>query len=171
MTEPWKRWYFQPGLQPTIVACLNCKKEFTREQAEKRRKCPKCKFYWNQSNFETDKENRKSMNERTNRGGSRPGAGRPKTKTGPRAQGIWIGEITQADRDYINSTLTPGERHNALLQAADRKAKGHSGCAGDSQFSGITVAGGGGYGLPKNAVAKGRGGGLLPKDATVDDGE
>jgi hypothetical protein len=58
-----------------------------------------------------------------NHGGARIGAGRKPSRTAPRAQGIWCGEITQADREYITQTLTPGERHQALLDAADRKAK------------------------------------------------
>jgi len=54
------------------------------------------------------------------RGGPRPGAGRPR-RPGPKAKPIWIGPISEDQRQYIIERLSPQERLVALLDAAKRK--------------------------------------------------
>ena len=54
------------------------------------------------------------------RGGRRPGAGRP-PRTEPRALPIWVGQITEEQRQWIIDSLTPMERLAALWAAAEYK--------------------------------------------------
>lgn len=51
-------------------------------------------------------------------GGSRSGAGR-KARHFPKAKGIWCGQISQDDRDFIIQHLTPNDRFQVLMAAAN----------------------------------------------------
>ena len=51
-------------------------------------------------------------------GGSRSGAGR-KARPSPKSKGIWCGQISQEDRDFIIQHLTPEERYQVLMAAAN----------------------------------------------------
>ena len=51
------------------------------------------------------------------RGGRRPGAGRP-PRTEPKARPVWVGQITEEQRQTIIDELTPDERCAVLLMAA-----------------------------------------------------
>jgi hypothetical protein len=52
-------------------------------------------------------------------GGSRSGAGR-KARPSPKSKGIWCGQISQEDRDFIIQHLTPEERYQVLMAAANK---------------------------------------------------
>jgi len=57
--------------------------------------------------------------ENTNKhGGSRKGAGR-KARPTLKAKGIWLGQITNEQRDFIMQWLSPDERFGALWAAAN----------------------------------------------------
>ena len=53
----------------------------------------------------------------TARGGAREGAGRPPREE-PKSYPIWVGQISEDDRQFIISTLEPQERFAALMEAA-----------------------------------------------------
>lgn len=53
-------------------------------------------------------------------GGARPGAGRNRREE-PKSKPIWCGQISDAQRDLIIQNLTPEERLEALLKAAQAK--------------------------------------------------
>ncbi len=55
-------------------------------------------------------------------GGKRKGAGRPPRKA-PKAKPVWCGQITEAQRDLIIVWLTPEERLEALIRAAEEARK------------------------------------------------
>jgi hypothetical protein len=55
-----------------------------------------------------------------NKGGTRKGAGR-KPRPLPKSTPIWAGQLTEQERDYILANLTPDERYQALLKAAQTK--------------------------------------------------
>lgn len=52
------------------------------------------------------------------RGGARAGAGR-KARHTPKARGVWCGQITDEQRDFIMRWLPPGERFSVLMAAAN----------------------------------------------------
>lgn len=54
------------------------------------------------------------------RGGARNGAGRP-TRAEPKQKPIWLGQMTDDERQRIIDALTPDERRNALLKAVEEK--------------------------------------------------
>jgi len=53
------------------------------------------------------------------RGGARKGAGR-KARPTSKAKGIWLGQITNEQRDFIVQSLSPAERFNVLMEAANK---------------------------------------------------
>ena len=53
-------------------------------------------------------------------GGAREGAGRPPRQE-PKSKPIWCGQMAEADRQMILDTLTPTERGEALMDAAQVK--------------------------------------------------
>jgi len=53
------------------------------------------------------------------RGGKRKGAGR-KARPTSKAKGIWCGQITNEQRDFIIQWLSPDERFSALWAAANK---------------------------------------------------
>jgi hypothetical protein len=59
----------------------------------------------------------------TPRGGNREGAGR-KSRPSPKALGIWCGQISQEQRDFIMRWLTPDERFGVLWAAANTACTG-----------------------------------------------
>jgi hypothetical protein len=54
------------------------------------------------------------------KGGARPRAGR-KPRSEPKSTPVWVGQRTEQERDYILRHLTPDERYQALLKAAQIK--------------------------------------------------
>lgn len=52
-------------------------------------------------------------------GGARNGAGR-KARPTSKAKGIWCGQITDEQRDFIINSLSPEERFGALWAAANK---------------------------------------------------
>ena len=60
------------------------------------------------------------------RGGAREGAGR-KARPTSKAKCIWLGQITDEQRDFIIQWLSPDERFGALWAAAN-KACSRTGC-------------------------------------------
>lgn len=53
------------------------------------------------------------------KGGARKGAGR-KARPTSKAKGIWCGQITDEQRDFIIQWLSPDERFGALWAAANK---------------------------------------------------
>jgi len=53
------------------------------------------------------------------RGGAREGAGR-KSRPAPKSKGVWLGQITDEQRDFIIQWLSPDERFSALWAAANK---------------------------------------------------
>lgn len=51
-------------------------------------------------------------------GGARKGAGR-KSRPAPKSKGIWCGQITNEQRDFIMQWLSPDERFSVLMAAAN----------------------------------------------------
>lgn len=51
-------------------------------------------------------------------GGVRKGAGR-KARPTPKAKGIWCGQITDEQREFIMQSLSPDERFSVLWAAAN----------------------------------------------------
>jgi hypothetical protein len=66
----------------------------------------------------------RGMNKKTY-GGKREGAGRPR-RAEPKSKPIWCGQISEEQRQYIITSLTPTERFDALRQYAQDKFS-HSG--------------------------------------------
>ena len=56
-------------------------------------------------------------------GGARKGAGR-KARPTSKAKGIWCGQITDEQRDFIIQWLSPDERFSALWAAANKACTG-----------------------------------------------
>ena len=56
-------------------------------------------------------------------GGSRIGAGR-KARTEPKAGLIWCGQISQEDRAFIIQHLSPNDRYQVLMAAANTACSG-----------------------------------------------
>ena len=56
-------------------------------------------------------------------GGLREGAGR-KPRPNQKSKGIWCGQISQEDRDFIIQHLTPDERFQVLMVAANNACSG-----------------------------------------------
>ena len=54
------------------------------------------------------------------KGGTRKGAGR-KPRSLPKSTPVWVGQLTEQEREYILRHLTPDERYQALLKAAQTK--------------------------------------------------
>ena len=52
-------------------------------------------------------------------GGAREGAGR-KARPTPKAKGIWCGQITDEQREFIMQRLSPDERFSVLWAAANK---------------------------------------------------
>jgi hypothetical protein len=52
-------------------------------------------------------------------GGWRPGAGR-KARPSPKSKGIWVGQISQEDRAFIMQWLSPDDRFQVLMAAANK---------------------------------------------------
>lgn len=69
---------------------------------------------------------RENWNRRKGWGGPRPGSGRPE-RDEPKAAPIWIGQISEEDREFILENLTPDERFAALKLAAIKKTKNPDG--------------------------------------------
>jgi hypothetical protein len=55
-------------------------------------------------------------------GGLRKGAGR-KARPTPKSKGIWCGQITNEQRDFIMQWLSPNERFSVLMAAANKACK------------------------------------------------
>ena len=53
------------------------------------------------------------------KGGARKGAGR-KARPTSKAKGIWCGQITDEQRDFVINSLSPEERFGALWAAANK---------------------------------------------------
>jgi hypothetical protein len=53
------------------------------------------------------------------KGGARKGAGR-KARPTSKAKGIWLGQITDEQRDFIIKRLSPEDRYGALWAAAKK---------------------------------------------------
>lgn len=53
------------------------------------------------------------------KGGARIGAGR-KARPAPKSKGIWCGQITDKQRDFIMQWLSPNERFGVLMAAANK---------------------------------------------------
>lgn len=56
-------------------------------------------------------------------GGKRKGAGR-KIRTTLKSKGIWCGQITDEQRDFIIQWLSPDERFSVLMSAANKACSG-----------------------------------------------
>jgi hypothetical protein len=52
-------------------------------------------------------------------GGKREGAGR-KSRPAPKSKGIWCGQITDEQRDFIMQWLSPEDRYAVLIAAANK---------------------------------------------------
>jgi hypothetical protein len=52
-------------------------------------------------------------------GGAREGAGR-KARPAPKSKGIWCGQITDEQRDFIMQWLSPEDRYSVLMAAANK---------------------------------------------------
>jgi len=57
------------------------------------------------------------------KGGTRKGAGR-KARPTSKAKGIWCGQITNEQRDFIMQWLSPEERYGVLMAAANKACSG-----------------------------------------------
>ena len=57
------------------------------------------------------------------RGGLRKGAGR-KARPTLKAKGIWLGQITNEQRDFIMQWLSPEDRYGVLMAAANKACSG-----------------------------------------------
>ena len=57
------------------------------------------------------------------KGGARKGAGR-KARPTLKAKGIWLGQITDEQRDFIMQWLSPKDRYSVLLAAANKACSG-----------------------------------------------
>ncbi len=57
------------------------------------------------------------------RGGTRKGAGR-KSRPAPKSKGIWCGQITDEQRDFIIQWLSPEDRYGVLMAAANKACSG-----------------------------------------------
>lgn len=56
-------------------------------------------------------------------GGSRKGAGR-KARPSPKSKPIWCGQISEEDRVFIVKWLSPDQRHQVLMAAANTACSG-----------------------------------------------
>ena len=56
-------------------------------------------------------------------GGKREGAGR-KSRPAPKSKGIWCGQITDEQRDFIMQWLSPEDRYSVLMAAANKACNG-----------------------------------------------
>jgi hypothetical protein len=56
-------------------------------------------------------------------GGWRPGAGR-KARPSPKSKPIWCGQISKEDRTFIMQWLSPDERFQVLMAAANTASSG-----------------------------------------------
>ena len=70
-------------------------------------------------------------------GGKREGAGR-KSRPAPKSKGIWCGQITDEQRDFIMQWLSPDERFSVLMAAANKACSGFA--AGRVKNSGFAKA-------------------------------
>ena len=68
------------------------------------------------------------MTSKPSHGGSRVGAGR-KARTTQKSKGIWCGQISDEDRSHIIKHLTPEERFQVLMAAANTACSGLAGTA------------------------------------------
>lgn len=57
------------------------------------------------------------------KGGARKGAGR-KSRQSPKSKGIWCGQITDEQRDFIMQWLSPEYRYGVLMAAANKACSG-----------------------------------------------
>jgi hypothetical protein len=57
------------------------------------------------------------------RGGARAGAGR-KSRPSAKSKGIWCGQITDEQRDFIMQWLSPEDRYSVLMAAANKACSG-----------------------------------------------
>ena len=57
------------------------------------------------------------------KGGARKGAGR-KARPTLKAKGIWLGQITDEQRDFIMQWLSPEDRYSVLVTAANKACSG-----------------------------------------------
>jgi len=56
------------------------------------------------------------------RGGAREGAGR-KSRPAPKSKGVWLGQITNEQRDFIMQRLSPEDRYGVLMAAATQSVQ------------------------------------------------
>ena len=59
----------------------------------------------------------------TKRGGAREGAGR-KSRPVPKSKPIWCGQISEEDRAFIVKWLSPEDRYQVLMAAANKAFTG-----------------------------------------------
>ena len=57
------------------------------------------------------------------RGGAREGAGR-KSRPAPKSKSVWLGQITDEQRDFIMQWLSPEDRYGVLMAAANKASSG-----------------------------------------------
>ena len=57
------------------------------------------------------------------KGGARKGAGR-KSRPSSKAKGVWLGQITDEQRDFIMQWLSPEDRYGVLMAAANKACSG-----------------------------------------------
>ena len=55
-------------------------------------------------------------------GGRRKGAGR-KTRPTPKSKPLWCGQIPKKDREFIMQSLSPKERYQVLMAAANKRGR------------------------------------------------
>jgi hypothetical protein len=67
------------------------------------------------------------------KGGLRKGAGR-KARPTSKAKGIWCGQITNEQRDFIIHWLSPDERFGALWAAANKACSGRVDSSGSPEL-------------------------------------
>ena len=70
-------------------------------------------------------------------GGARKGAGR-KARSTSKAKGIWCGQITDEQRDFIMQWLSPKDRYSVLVAAANKACSGFA--AGRAKNKGAAKA-------------------------------
>ena len=61
--------------------------------------------------------------DKSSHGGLRKGAGR-KARSTSKAKGIWCGQITDEQRDFVIQWLSPDERFSVLMAAANKACSG-----------------------------------------------
>ena len=67
------------------------------------------------------------------KGGSRKGAGR-KARPTPKSKPIWCGQISDEDRKLIVDNLSPDERYQVLMAAANKACSGRVDSSAQSEL-------------------------------------